>query len=252
MLRSLTARTVLVLGLLAVFVGALFGLLLRNVAAQERAAEAARASEARVEASIREQKLLVDVETAVRGYLITTDRRYLELFDAARRDLPAQQERLRRLETNPADGAALAHVHKLSSEYVAGYAAPIASARPPRAHARRAALTAEGKRRMDLLRSLIDRYMANEVAQSRVAADDAAASSDATVLLAAGGLGSSVLLVLLVAVYQLRSVLAPVRRVGAAARRVATGDLTVRVGDKGSGEVGELAESFNLMATSLE
>jgi PAS domain S-box-containing protein len=40
--------------------------------------------------------------------------------------------------------------------------------------------------------------------------------------------------------------------VGAAARRVADGDLAARVAERGSGEVGDLGRSFNAMADSLE
>ncbi|MDW5593540.1 ATP-binding protein [Conexibacter stalactiti] len=54
--------------------------------------------------------------------------------------------------------------------------------------------------------------------------------------------------------YIRRSVLDPLRRVGEAARAIADGDLKVRVEDEHgeSGEVAELAQTFNRMAASLE
>ena len=48
-----------------------------------------------------------------------------------------------------------------------------------------------------------------------------------------------------------RQIVAPLGRVTIAARRVAQGDLGQRVSPVGSGEIAELAESFNLMAETL-
>lgn len=53
--------------------------------------------------------------------------------------------------------------------------------------------------------------------------------------------------------YLRRALLAPLRGVAGAARRLADGDLRARVGDVGGvGEVGELARTFDQMAASLE
>lgn len=48
-----------------------------------------------------------------------------------------------------------------------------------------------------------------------------------------------------------RQIVAPLTKVAAAARRVAQGDLDQRVDIRGSGELAELGESFNLMAATL-
>lgn len=54
------------------------------------------------------------------------------------------------------------------------------------------------------------------------------------------------------ALYLLRAVVRPVRRTGEMARRLAGGDLSVRMPGSGAGEVGVLGRSFNTMAASLE
>ena len=52
--------------------------------------------------------------------------------------------------------------------------------------------------------------------------------------------------------YLSRAVVAPVRAVGDAARRLADGEERVRAPEAGAGEVGALARSFNSMAAALE
>jgi len=51
--------------------------------------------------------------------------------------------------------------------------------------------------------------------------------------------------------YFLRAAIAPVRRIAAATREVATGALGVEVPEGGAGEIGQLATAFNEMSRSL-
>ncbi|HET8756801.1 MAG TPA: response regulator, partial [Solirubrobacteraceae bacterium] len=78
-----------------------------------------------------------------------------------------------------------------------------------------------------------------------------AAGSRRSVLLAAAGATGSALVLLLLALYLQRWILAPVRRVAVAARRLADGRRDARVPPGGRGEVALLAESFNGMADAL-
>jgi PAS domain S-box-containing protein len=252
MLRSLTARTVSALALLAVVVGGMFALLLVSVHDRNESASQSRAASSRVAAAAGEEKLLLDIETGVRGYLITGERRFLEPFDRARAALPAHETRLLALRADPHDYSDVGRIIRAAAAYLHGYAEPLAAARAPRSRRVRSRIAADGKERMDTIRHLLDGYVASELAESRTQIMRSNANGTRTMVLAGAGLVSSVMLVLLVAVYQLRSVLAPVRRAGSAARRVATGDLSVRLDERGAGEVVDLARSFNLMATSLE
>ncbi len=69
-------------------------------------------------------------------------------------------------------------------------------------------------------------------------------------LLAAGI--AAIAVALLVAGIIARWLLRPVAEAGAAARRIASGDLAARVPERGSDEVGRWAADFNRMADSLE
>jgi len=68
------------------------------------------------------------------------------------------------------------------------------------------------------------------------------------------GIAATVLLVVGCLLYMRRSVLGPLGRVADAARKIADGNLDARVGAAhgGSGEVAELAQTFDQMAASLE
>jgi signal transduction histidine kinase len=93
------------------------------------------------------------------------------------------------------------------------------------------------------------------VAARQTAADRERRSSDddarRATIAATVGLVGSLLLIAVYTGYLTRAVVAPVRRVAAAASRIAGGDLTTRVDESGAGEVGVLERSFNTMAGTL-
>lgn len=80
----------------------------------------------------------------------------------------------------------------------------------------------------------------------------AAAAGDRASLYGAIGLVGSVLLILIFTGYLTRHVVAPVSRLARATDRLGEGDLTVRLPETGAAEIGELARTFNRMATSIE
>jgi signal transduction histidine kinase len=69
---------------------------------------------------------------------------------------------------------------------------------------------------------------------------------------AATGLAGSILLIVLFAGYLTRAIVKPIRAVAAMAGRLAGGDLSVRVPERGIAEIGVLERSFNTMAESLQ
>jgi len=70
--------------------------------------------------------------------------------------------------------------------------------------------------------------------------------------LGAVGLTGSAILILLFAIYLARGIARPVTEAAAGAGQLAAGDLSIRLSQKGPGEVGELTKSFNEMAERLE
>jgi signal transduction histidine kinase len=69
---------------------------------------------------------------------------------------------------------------------------------------------------------------------------------------AATGLAGSILLIVLFAGYLTRAIVKPIRAVAAMAGRLAGGDLSVRLPERGVAEIGVLERSFNTMAESLQ
>lgn len=67
-------------------------------------------------------------------------------------------------------------------------------------------------------------------------------------------IGSSVILLLLfiIGIYFIRSIVQPIHRVGTSARKLASGDFSVRIKSETNDEIGELCDIFNYMADELE
>jgi methyl-accepting chemotaxis protein len=127
----------------------------------------------------------------------------------------------------------------------------VAAARRDPASARTVAATQEGKRRVDAMRQEFDRLIGTEqgLAVARQQRSDAAA--ERAIGAAAGGLAGSILLIVGFAGYLTRAITRPVRSAAAMAGRLAGGELSARMPERGAGEIGVLERSFNTMAGSL-
>jgi signal transduction histidine kinase len=199
-------------------------------------------------AAIRVEKLVLDLETGTRGYVITADPRFLAPYESARRALPAESAALRAL----APGAWSTKLDQLWRSYVSDYASPLIrqTAQSP-AVARTKVATGEGKRRVDRMRGLIDPFVSRQNRVAASATQRVENSEHSGVVL--GEIGSVFRLLALAAIiaYLVRWVVAPIRRVAGATKRVAAGELDVVVPEIGAGEVGQLAASFNEMSRAL-
>jgi signal transduction histidine kinase len=250
---GLTRRMVVASGLLAVVVGAAFAVLLVSVAdlrSQQR--QAARSQQVLVTAN-RLERLVVDLETGVRGLVITGQVGFLQPWQAARAALPQVSGELERLAAGGVQQQRARSLARAAASYVGDYSVPlIGVARGDPAAARSVAATAEGKRRVDAMRAGFDELIA---AEQRLAAARQQRSNRAArwaVVAAAGGLAGSVLLVVGFAGYLQRAIVRPVLGAAAMAGRLAGGDLGARMAQGGVGEIGALRRSFNTMAASLE
>ena len=251
---GLTRRILVASVLLAVVVGAAFAVLLSAVADLRRLEEQARRSEEVLVVANRLERLVVDLETGQRGYLLTGADRFLEPWQAARTAFPAQAQTLERLVAgSPRQLARAQQIRRDGISYLENYSIPlIEAARHDRASATTAEATEEGKRRVDDMRAAFDQFVAAEdaLAAAREAqADDAATRAT---LAAAGGLTGSIVLVAVFTIYLAHGIVRPVRRAASMAGRLAAGDLAARLPEDGIGEVGVLQRSFNTMARALE
>jgi two-component system sensor histidine kinase/response regulator len=245
---GLTGRILIGGGILAVVFAAQFVIVVQSFSSiRHHTREESRAEKAMVSA-VRLEKLVVDLETGTRGYVITRDRQFLQPYEAARRALPAESVRLKSL----APGSFSAGLDRQWRAYVTDYAMPLIrqAAHSPRA-ARATVASGEGKRRVDRIRGLVGPFARREdalAARDQRQIDHAVHSG-----VELGVLGSLLRLVVLAAIiaYLLRWVVAPIRHIAVATERVAAGELDVEVPESGPGELGQLARSFNVMSHAL-
>jgi signal transduction histidine kinase len=245
---GLVARILIAGGIIVVFVIAEFVLVLHSFQQVRRLTRSEQRAEQSVVAASRVEKLILDVETGTRGYVITRDRHFLEPWRTARLQLPNETRLLETLAPGPI-GATLT---RDSQAYVDDWSRPVialAASTPSRAWV--PAATGEGKRRVDGIRSLIDPFIRD---QNRFATRERERISSVErrgMTLAVSGIGITLLLFVAIIGYFLRTAIAPVRRIAEGTRRVAAGERDVQVPEEGAGEVGELAVAFNEMSRAL-
>jgi signal transduction histidine kinase len=240
-------------GLLALVIGAAFAVLLLSVAdlrTQER--RTTRSQEVLVTANQLE-RLVVDLETGVRGFVITGQEQFLQPWDDARAALPGVSATLERLTAGGVQERRAQWLARAAASYVRDYSAPlIGTARRDLPAAQRSAAIEEGKQRVDGMRAEFDRLLATERALSAARQERSDRAATRAVAAAAVGLAGSVLLIVVFAAYLTRAIVRPILGVSAMAGRLAGGDLAARMPTTGVGEIGALERSFNSMAGSLQ
>ncbi|MBB3725847.1 CHASE3 domain-containing protein [Nonomuraea dietziae] len=239
--------------MLALLIGVAFAVLLWAIADANSSTSARRASRtALVEVGNLEQ-LVLDLETGQRGFLITKREEFLQPWQAARKEFPAQARRFTETATSPEQRRIAEQITHGADSLVSDYSVPLVEAvRRGDPAASGLAATAEGKRRVDALRAQFDQYTAGERAQLAAREDTAMANGRRAVIAAGAGLAASTALVAAFTVLQHRAVVRPVRGAAAAAERLADGDLGVRIVPSKVAEIGALGTSFNSMAASLQ
>ena len=193
-------------------------------------------------------------ETALRGYVLTSQPRFLEPLRRARRELPLRITAVERLSAgNPAQERRARGMAAEINDYVNDYVLPmITISRVSPAAARSSVATLEGKQRTDDIRARFRRFLAVDSQRVADSVDSASLTAQAAIALGAAGLAATTLLVLVFGLYLARSIAQPVRQAADGANRLAEGDLSLRLAETGPGEIGELTHSFNTMAESLE
>jgi signal transduction histidine kinase len=251
---SLSARMILASVLLAILVAATFVILIHAVSALNDATDKEAHAKDVTSATLGLEKLVIDLETGLRGFVFNGNESFLQPWRKARADLPRRlQDFVRLASTNPEQGEAARQLRAAINDYVENYSVPVVDvARENPAAARTVEATATGKRLTDGIRARFARFLSTEDSLASASASSAKTQSDRAVALAVSGLVASALLVALFGLYLIRSTARPVRAVATAATQLAEGDLTVRLEEDGPGEVRELTHAFNQMAENLE
>ena len=254
MRRGLTGRMLVASGLLAVIVGGAFAVVLLTITELRGTTDLRRQTRDALVAADTVEKQLIDLETGLRGFVITRDESFLEPANEARAALPASARALERLSADePVQLARVRRIVAAMNAYIGQYALPLVDAvRRNDASARSVERTVAAKQRVDALRAGLNSF--REAERTRLSARDAdvdQAASRATAA-AAVGIAGSILLILLFAGYLTRVIVRPLRRAALMADRLAGGDLSARMPESDVAEIGALQRSFNVMAGSLE
>jgi signal transduction histidine kinase/CHASE3 domain sensor protein len=251
---GLRARIVAASVLLGVVFAGAFVLLVFSAENLRASARDARHSEQVVALANQLQKLVLDLETGQRGYVITGQSRFLDPYRDAVAQIPSTIDRLSGLVAkDPVQRVRVAVIAHHIDEYEVGWARRVLGiARRNLPAARAFVANGGGKRRVDLLRREFSTFLTRQQELSTAGGSAADSEGRQAIELGIFGVAGSALLILVYASFLLRLVSLPVQRVAAGARRLARGDLSTRVPERGVAEIGQLARDFNAMASSLE
>ena len=245
---GLTARILIAGGIVILFLVAEFLLVIHTFQSVRHHTDSEQRAEQTVAAGTKLEKLVLDLETGSRGYVITHDPRFLKPWRRAQLELPVESSLLKSLSSetwvDQVDRAWRAYLENWSKPLVR-----LAASSPGRA--RTLVGTSEGEDRTQAIRGLVDPALAR---MSRLAERDRRSVGRAErngVVLGVSGILIAILLFVGIVGYFLRAAIAPIRRIAAATDRVAAGELGVEVPEGGAGEVGRLVTAFNEMSRSL-
>lgn len=198
-----------------------------------------------VEANAQALQLMLDAETAVRGYQLTRDPAFLEPYDAAQEDVLAALAETRRLGRQGGVAAAYEEELRAARAWLDEYAGPVVEGRAP---ADGTDPGESGKALFDEFRDQHDR-VGDALAERREEV-----RADARRFRAAVVPGMAALTVLALVFVALvtrgtsRAVVGPLDRVRAALDRLRLGDHAARASVSGPAEVRDVARSVNALA----
>lgn len=251
---SLTRQVTVAAALLAVVLAAVFAVLLSTIDAQRSSAEDAQEGEAALRLTDRLERLVIDLQSGQRGFVITGNVEFLEPYRDARRAYPDAVRSLVAAANTEAsrDGARAVGVRV--DAYVNEYAEPlVARARVSLVTARTIISAGEGKERVDAVRAALADIARIEREYLGASRADAESSADRAVVISIAGFGISGLFVVAFMLFIRRSIVDPTTRLAETADRIAAGDLTARTeAPAGQDEIAHMGRAFNEMAESLE
>jgi signal transduction histidine kinase len=240
--------------LLALIIGGAFAILLLAIGDLRGAERRTGHAQDVLVAANQLERLLLDLETGQRGFVLTREERFLQPWQAARVAFPRRAATLVALVAGERTAEKEAReIARRERSYIRDYSVPLVkAARRGDPSARSVAATEAGRRRVDAMRATFDRLIAAERAtdaRSKASADSAARRASAAAAIALAG---SIVLIALYAGYLTRAIVRPVRRAALMAGRLAGGELAARMPETGAGEIGALERAFNIMGSSLE
>jgi signal transduction histidine kinase len=252
---SLSLQTRLVAGsaVLAILVAAAFVILILSLGTlREATRQEAQSRDVTAEALML-QKLVLDIETGLRGFVITGEDEFLDPHNAARKELPTRFAELERLVADePAQRQRASLLITDIQDYITDFVDLVLGFGRGGFGAARLATAIEGTRRVKGIRRQFTSFLRAEDVLVASRAESADEGSKLAIALGVSGLAASAGFILLFALYLARSIARPVREAASGAARLAGGDLSMRLREEGPGEIGDLTKAFNEMAERLE
>jgi signal transduction histidine kinase/CHASE3 domain sensor protein len=236
----------------ATLVAVIVGALALGVVGLRDAGRASGAAERDIALANRIQRVVTDLETGERGFLVFGDEELLQPFDEARRTLPGLLAEAARAADGPAEARQVAAVSAAIRTYERRWAVPVVElARRDLPAARRRIGAGDALEAVQRLRGAYRTFVRGQ--QAEADRDRKRADRAGRVAIAAGVAGAlaSVLLVLGFGASLVRSVVRPARALGDALQRVAAGDLRTTVPERAADEVGDLERDLNVMVRAL-
>jgi signal transduction histidine kinase len=252
---SLVGRLLIASALLAALLAAVFVVLFAAVLSSRDATRGEERAKHLTEATLELERLVLELETGLRGLALTGNTEFLQPWTRARREVDTTLTRFRRLAIGDSESADDARrVANLVRAYVTDYSDPLVDiARETPAVARTRLAREEGRMRSDAITSLLDEIRATEDRTAEARAESADDTSRRAVWLAAAGLIVSSLGIVFFAAYLARTIARPVRDVADASERLAGGRVwPVLLPEHGPREIGQLTRSFNVMTRELD
>src|SRR3954464_3055753 len=169
--KGLTARVLIVAGVITLILGAAFVLLIVAVSGQRDAGQLALRSQEAITAGNELQKSTINLENGLRGFVASGNERSLEPWRVALREYPAQARKLAGLVSDePSQQAQVRRITSDIDDYVNLWGKPLlALARDRLDSARSVIVTGTGRLRIEAIRSEFERLFQQErgVAASR-------------------------------------------------------------------------------------
>ncbi len=251
---SLVGRVALLASVVALVVGVIVASALVAILSLRHSEQRESQAKDVTVSTLRVQELAAEIQSSLRGYVLSLNPRFLTLLRGQRAQLPAATRQLRTLVAD--DAVQRARAAAATSEltaYLRDYVDNILFiAKVSSSDARSSASGDEDRIRTDQIHQTLGLILGTENNRSQLRAVHTRDVARTAVIIGIVGLLGSAVLVLLFGAWVATGVARPLRRAADAATEVARGDLSVRLDEGGAGEVGALVSAFNSMTRSLE
>jgi len=251
---GLSAAMGIAAAVVAAALATLFALLLVAILSYRHSSTTARHAQQAITSASQLEILVLDLETRLRGFAITNDESALGQWQKERHKYGGQIRNLLRLSAdNPAQERRARAIKKAIDAYLDENSFQLLQfmGRNPGLEPL-IVKEARGLHRLDRVRPRFRSFISNERTIADARDGDARRTGRFAIGFGAGSLALAVLLIVLLTLYLSRRVARPIRITAETAGRLADGDLSSRVDERGVGEVGDLQQAFNSMAVSLE